>query len=120
MFNFTPKIPFKHFETHGSRESTLIEADEADRPPVLLTSIIVFFSFLFLAIVGFVAYTILWKASDTLSNVMDTGMGNPTRLEYMKKQTDLLSSYKKLENGYYQVPVTQAMEMMLKEQYQDH
>jgi uncharacterized membrane protein YqiK len=100
----------------SSDHSSGAEEDEPDRPPVLVTSVIVLLSFLFLVFVAIFAYTFLWKTTDAVSNMMDTGMANETRMDYQKKQDETLSSYKKLDNGLYQVPITQAMEIVVKEQ----
>jgi hypothetical protein len=100
----------------SSEQSSGAEEDEPDRPPVLVTSVIVVLSFVFLVIVAILSYTFLWKTTETVSNLMDTGMANETRMDYQKKQDETLSSYKKLENGFYQIPITQAMEIVVKEQ----
>lgn len=92
------------------------EGDEPDRPPVMITAVIVILSFVFLIIVAIFAYTFLWKTTNSVSNMMNTGMANETRMDYQKKQDEILSSYKKLDNGLYQIPITHAMEIVVKEQ----
>lgn len=112
MLKFIKGIPLNLSSDHSSGA----EEDEPDRPPVLVTSVIVLLSFVFLVFVAILAYTFLWKTTETVSNMMDTGMANETRMDYQKKQDETLSSYKKLDNGLYQIPITQAMEIVVKEQ----
>lgn len=100
----------------SSDHSSSVEEDEPDNPPVLLTSVIVVLSFVFLIFVVALAYIFLWKTTETVSNKMDSGMANETRINYIKQQDEVLSSYKKQDNGLYQVPITQAMEMIVNEQ----
>ena len=100
----------------SSDHSSNVEEDEPDRPPVLVTAVIVILSFVFVALVGVLSYTFLWKTTDSFSSEVITGMGNETRLNYEKNENEILSSYKKLENGLYQIPINQAMELVVKEQ----
>ena len=112
MLKIIKGIPLNLSSDHSSGT----EEDEPDRPPVLVTSVIVILSFLFLVFVAILSYTFLWKTTETVSNMMDTGMANETRMDYQKQQDETLSSYKKLDNGLYQIPITQAMEIVVKEQ----
>ncbi|KAB8030996.1 hypothetical protein [Fluviispira multicolorata] len=98
---------------HGSGSE---QEDEPDRPPVLVTTVIVVFSFLFLLIVAIVASTVLWKATEAREKEVQTGMGDHQRIEYVKNQEEILSSYKKLDDGYYQIPIAQAVKQFVKEQ----
>ncbi len=79
----------------SSDHSSGAEEDEPDRPPVLVTAVIVILSFVFLIFVAIFAYTYLWKTMDTVSDEMNSGMSNETRMDYQKKQDETLSSYKK-------------------------
>ncbi|RDB36155.1 hypothetical protein [Spirobacillus cienkowskii] len=111
MLKYTKGIPFIHSAGHDSSS----QEDEPDRPPVLVTSIIVLLSFAFLLVVAAITYTLLWKTSSSLSDAMNTGMGNETRLNYVQSQNELLNTYKKLDNGLYQIPINQSIEIILKE-----
>lgn len=101
----------------SSDHSSGAEEDEPDRPPVLVTAVIVVLSFLFLIFVAILSYTFLWKTTESQLNKMDSGMANETRINYEKNQDEILSSYQKLENGLYQIPITQAMDLIIKEQH---
>ena len=90
--------------------------DEPDRPPVLVTTVIVVVSFLFLLIVAFAASTVLWKATESREKEVETGMADPHRIEFMKQQEAILSTYKKRDDGYYQIPIAQAMKKFVREQ----
>ena len=112
MLNFIKGIHLNLSSDHSSGA----EEDEPDRPPVLITAVIVVLSFVFLIFVAILSYTFLWKTTDSQLNKMDTGMANETRLNYEKSQDETLSSYKKLENCLYQITITNAMDMVIKEQ----
>ncbi len=99
---------------HSSKD--VIE-DEPDRPPVLTTAVIVLLSFIFLILVAFLSYTFLWKTTESEYNKLNNGMGNDTRINYEKSQDEILSSYQKLENGNFQIPVEKAMELVIKDQH---
>lgn len=90
MFKFIKGISL----SSHSQNSSEVEADEPDTPPVLTTTVIVVLSFVFVAIVWVVASVLLSKVTDYATNDAQTGMANPTRLEYIKKQEEILSSYK--------------------------
>ena len=90
--------------------------DEQDRPPVLLTSVIIIASFASLIVSGIFLYTFLWKTSDSYANIINTGMANDQRMEYLKKQEEILSSYKQLENGLYTIPIIDDMEILVREE----
>ena len=87
--------------------------DEPDKPPVLTTAVIVLISFASLVVVAIFSYTFLWKMTESVNN----GMGNETKINYDKAQEKILSSYEKLENGNYQIPIEKAMELVIKEQH---
>ena len=95
-----------------------VEEDEPDRPPVMVITVIVLLSFVFLIIVAIFTYILLWKSTESLQNKMSPGMENETRINYLKQQEGILSSYGKLENGLYQIPISEAMHLVVKEQSQ--
>lgn len=99
---------------HSSKD---VLEDEPDRPPVLTTAVIVVVSFASLIGVALFSYTFLWKATESEFNRVNNGMGNETRLSYEKAQDEILSSYKKLDNGNYQIPIEKAMDLVIKEQH---
>ncbi|MGY3803013.1 hypothetical protein ACWNT8_02965 [Pigmentibacter ruber] len=91
--------------------------DEPDKPPVLTTAVIVLISFASLIIVAIFSYTFLWKTTESEFDRVNNGMGNETKVNYDKSQEKILSSYEKLENGNYQIPIEKAMELVIKEQH---
>lgn len=115
MLKFIKNIPFNLSSDHPPS----VESDEPDSPPVMLITVIIILTFVFLLFIGIILYTSLWKTRNSISNMMNTGMANETRMNYQKEQDKILSSYKKLENGLYQIPITQAMEIIIQRQDDD-
>ncbi|APJ04955.1 hypothetical protein [Silvanigrella aquatica] len=111
MLKYIKSIP----SNLSSDPSHSVDEDEPDRPPVLITAVIVVSSFVLLVLIALFCYTFLWKTTESFSHETITGMGNETLLNYEKNQQEILSSYKKLDNGNYQIPISQAMELVVKE-----
>ncbi|WGL61310.1 hypothetical protein QEJ31_06850 [Pigmentibacter sp. JX0631] len=103
------------FSNDHSNKSVI--EDEPDKPPVLTTAVIVLISFATLVVVAIFSYTFLWKMTESEFDKVNNGMGNETKLNYDKAQEKILSSYEKLENGNYQIPIEKAMELVIKEQH---
>lgn len=108
---------FKINNTKFLHESHPQELDDApDKPPTLLLTIVIIISFLFVFFVVAVSYPIIEKLSDSSSNKVDMGMGNTERIVYISGQKQILSSYKKINEKQYQIPIQQAMDIVVNNQ----
>ena len=101
--SFYLKRSFLDHDNHSSLE------DAPDKPLTPFVSIIVIFCFLFVFGVWILASSLLWKSSDYANLVEKPGMGNQARMDYIKSETEYLSSSKKLDDGFYKIPIDQAI-----------
>lgn len=93
------------------------ELDDApDKPPTIMVTVIVVLSFLFVFAVVALSFPITEKLAEKRENEINNGMGNPERMAYLASQKQITSSYKKLDDGHYQVPIQQAMKMIINTQ----
>lgn len=90
--------------------------DAPDRPPVAFITAVVLISFGFVFLVWLVSYPFIDKWSDIGKNRTIQGMANTERLDYLKQENEILGSYKDLGNGFYQIPIDQAMDKVVRKQ----
>lgn len=90
--------------------------DAPDKPPVGFIALIILLSFGFVFLVWIISYPFLDKMSSDRKDSVVAGMGNPIRLNYLKQQDEILSTYKDLGNGRYQIPISNAMEKVVRKQ----
>lgn len=103
------------FLSHEHEHAAELE-DAPDTPPTRLIAVVVLLSFAFVFAVWFIAYPLGDRFADMRKNEVDLGQGNPERLEYLKQTQKSLSSYQKLDNGYFQVPIEEAMKVIVETQ----
>lgn len=94
---------------------TVLE-DAPDKPPVGFVTLIVLISFGFVFVVWMISYPFIDKWAAVDKSGVSSGMGNAERLDYLKKENEVLSSYKDLGNGYYQIAIDKAMEKVVRKQ----
>jgi hypothetical protein len=93
------------------------EQDDApDKPPTLLVTVIVIFSFLFVFGMIALSFPISEELAESKEEAVNTGMGNTERIVYISGQKQIMSSYKKIDDQYYQIPIQQAMKMVVNSQ----
>lgn len=104
----------QRFLSHDHEHAEL--EDAPDTPPTRLITSVVLLSFAFVFAVWFIAYPLGDQFAEMRKDKIDLGQGNPERLDYLKQKQKVLSSYQKLENGYFQVPIEEAMKVVVEKQ----
>lgn len=87
--------------------------DEKDTPPTKLVFVIIAVTFVILLVTWVLSYAVLSQTTDKIQNTSETGMGNKTRLMYIKQQNDYLNSSQQLDNGMYKISIDQAMDEVI-------
>lgn len=105
----------KQLLSHANSEETTLP-DALDKPPTRQITMIVFGCFLFLITAAIIAKLILFKASENLENGKNLGMGSAARVDYMKQEKLNLSRYKKIDKDHYQIPIGDAMTIVVEKQ----
>jgi hypothetical protein len=110
MFSTINKPKFFH-SSHGHELE-----DAPDKPPVSFLTVIVLVCFAFVFLSAAVALVFTEKLVDARADQVNLGMGNQERLDYLAEQNAILSSAKKIEGNHYQIPIQQAMKMVVTSQ----
>ena len=107
MFSKLNKSKFLH-------DSPPQESDDApDSPPTVLVTCIVVFSFIFIFICVALSFPVTEKLVEMQESKVNSGMGNAERIIYISGQKQIMSSYKKMDDGHYTVPIQQAMKSVV-------
>lgn len=87
--------------------------DEKDTPPTKMVFVIIAVTFVFLLVAWVLSYAVLSQTTDKIQSASENGMGNKTRIMYIKQQNDYLNSSQQLDNGTYKMPIDQAMDEVI-------
>lgn len=90
--------------------------DEPDRPPVTAIAVTVGSTFAFVFVCLPVALLVLWKMTIVDEKRIDVGMADPRRLAYIQTKEAVLAAEAPLQGGRVQIPISQAMELVVKQQ----
>ncbi|MES2614275.1 MAG: hypothetical protein V4591_02550 [Bdellovibrionota bacterium] len=96
---------------HGGHSQELDDAP--DKPPTRLVAVVVTVSFIFVFILIALSFPVIENLSTKQGNEADTGMGNTERIVYISNQKKIMSSYEKIDDNHYQIPIMQAMKMVV-------
>lgn len=96
---------------HDSPQQKLDDAD--DSPPTLMVTGIVVVSFIVVFIAVVLSFPLTEKLADMQKNDVDSGMGNMDRIIYISGEKQIMSTYKKLDDGHYRIPIQEAMKMVV-------
>lgn len=108
---------FRLKDVYFSNDSHDEELDDApDIPPTRSVSLIVIMSFVFIFVCIALSFPITRKLAEYKEAKMITGMGNKERIVYISNQKEIMSSYKKNDDGSYQIPIQEAMKIVVKNQ----
>jgi hypothetical protein len=89
--------------------------DEPDHLPIKPIAWVVGITFAHVFLFLPVALFILWKMTAYDEKAIDVGMADPRRLEYIRIKEAVLSSGGALTDGQEQIPITQAMEIVIQQ-----
>ena len=64
--------------------------DMADKPPYKKIFLVVFICFFTVFLIIIIAYATTWKVAELLEAEADTGMGNKSRMDYLKEENHIL------------------------------
>ena len=90
------------------------ELDDApDKPPTAFITILIVLCFLLIFFLIAFAFPMTAKLVNYQESKSSLGMGNETRMNYLETENKILSSYKKIDNNHYQIPIDQAMKQVV-------
>ena len=110
MFSKLNRSQFLH-DSHPQEHD-----DAPDKPPTLFVTIIVVTSFLFVFAIIALSFPISEKLVESQENEINSGMGNMERIIYITGQKQILTTYKKIDDQHYRIPIQQAMKMIVDSQ----
>ncbi len=90
--------------------------DSPDKPPTKFIASIVFLSFISVFFIIAISFPLVEKIGEARKDISDTGMGNSERITYIFSQKQILSSFKKIDENYFQIPILQAMKVVVAKQ----
>ena len=90
--------------------------DAPDKPPTKLISIIIVISFVFVFICIAISFPAVDKLFAYKEAEVNLGMGNTGRLVYLSQQKNILSSYNKIDDKYYHMPIDEAINKVVETQ----
>lgn len=105
---------FRHCVARHNQEET--QPDAPDKPPSYMLAILVTVSFSLVFIVMLVSFPLLEKLNSGMADRMTLGMGCRDRVLYVSSQRSSMASYQKKDHDRYQIPIEQAMQLVIEKQ----
>jgi len=94
--------------------------DMADKPPYKKIFLVVFICFFTVFLIIIIAYATTWKVAELLEAEADTGMGNKSRMDYLKEENHILESYGETASlKAYRIPIDLAISKIVENQISD-